>query len=181
MKIDQKRVGIYREKDLTCLEIKDELWSLIFTPPIWWWLISDQWSWQMRGDLFNEVWHVWVCVSHLLGMVGMKEWHYSIHVWSDKEHGLIIEFNFANFLPYRLWLTAWVCGHVGWVWSYWIVLDLGLEFVKEEPVCLLVLATGKGDPLKGVWAWHRLEGQNSEEWTFCQYICWDLGPVFECV
>ena len=32
MKKDQKRVGIYREKDLTPILIKDELWRLIFTP-----------------------------------------------------------------------------------------------------------------------------------------------------
>ena len=32
MKIDLKRVGLYRKMDLTLVVMKDELWSLIFTP-----------------------------------------------------------------------------------------------------------------------------------------------------
>ena len=49
MKKDQKRVGIYREMDLTPILIKeDELWRLIFTPfqVVKWSLISVYVVWR---------------------------------------------------------------------------------------------------------------------------------------
>ena len=58
MKIDLKRVGIYREMDLTLVKIKDELWSLIFTPclEVDWSVISVMGKCEVTFAIKSDVW-----------------------------------------------------------------------------------------------------------------------------
>ena len=87
MKKDQKRVGIYREKDLTPIVIKAvELWKIIFTPfqVVQWSLISVIWC----GELLQLSSHTCGCVCH------MGRWRNDITQFmsGDKELGLYINF-----------------------------------------------------------------------------------------
>ena len=74
MKIDLKRVGIYREMDLTLVKIKDELWSLIFTPrlEVDWSVISVMGKCEVTFAIKSDVWwHIFTLYCGVFGDEGM--------------------------------------------------------------------------------------------------------------
>ena len=74
MKIDLKRVGIYREMDLTLVVIKDELWRLMFTPhmEVDWSMISVMCGCQETFAIKSDVWRHVFTPCGVFGDKGMK-------------------------------------------------------------------------------------------------------------
>ena len=176
MKKDQKMVGIYTEKDLTLVLIKDDLWRLIFTP-LWevdWSVISVICGvWKAIAIKLDDVWEcVATLIHNLLGSVEIEGmtlldlcqvikslalfgnmWQTTQLIWGS------IEQVFSPACPgggFRYMLS-----HV-WVKKSqccWIGLDLGLIFETVEQSHL------QGEeqfvielPLEGVWVLHPIRG-----------------------
>ena len=187
MKIDLKRVVLYREMDLTLVVIKDELWSSIFTPSmeVDWSVISViYWCEETcsikpdmcecvitpRGEFGDEG------MTLLNSCLGVKE-PACFEFWTKK-------LSSVGSWHYRLELSIWVYVDEDVVWKsqyYWIGLDLGLVFVMLEQPHLQIPGLVIEVPHEGVWVLHWWAGQSSEGLTFYQYFCWDLGPTFECL
>ena len=118
VKIDLKKVGLYRgEMGLTLWKIKDELWSLIFTPcmEVVWSMISVMYGCEVTVAIKLDVWRHILTPIGVFGDEGMALlnscqrceragllFNLKLEFWQTTQ------LNSVGFWPYRLLLSIWV-------------------------------------------------------------------------